>query len=353
MTAEKLTPLPSAPPVGRVATAVSVIMPVLNEERYLAESVRRVLAQDYDGEVEIVLAVGPSRDRTAAIAAELAATDPRIVLVDNPVGRTPHALNAAIAATRHPYVVRVDAHGFLPEGYLRDVVTLLDATGAANVGGMMRVEGESSFGKAVAVAMSSRLGIGGSKFHVGGEPGPARTVYLGAFRRDVLVEVGGFDEHFLRAQDWELNFRIRQAGHTVWFTPHLAVTYRPRRDFRALRRQFFGSGQWRRQIVDAHPETASPRYLAAPVVTAAIGLGSVLGLLAVLGTILGVPGAAWLLAGFLAPVGYAAGVLVATWFMGRGLPRRARVLLPAVVATMHLAWGAGFLRSIPRSQRRG
>ena len=353
MTAEKLTPLPSAPPVGRVATAVSVIMPVLNEERYLAESVRRVLAQDYDGEVEIVLAVGPSRDRTAAIAAELAATDPRIVLVDNPVGRTPHALNAAIAATCHPYVVRVDAHGFLPEGYLRDVVTLLDATGAANVGGMMRVEGETSFGKAVAVAMSSRLGIGGSKFHVGGEPGPARTVYLGAFRRDVLVEVGGFDEHFLRAQDWELNFRIRQAGHTVWFTPHLAVTYRPRRDFRALRRQFFGSGQWRRQIVDAHPETASPRYLAAPVVTAAIGLGSVLGLLAMLGTILGVPGASWLLAGFLAPVGYAAGVLVATWFMGRGLPWRARVLLPAVVATMHLAWGAGFLRSIPRSQRRG
>ena len=325
---------------------------MLNEERYLAESVRRVLAQEYDGEVEIVLAVGPSRDRTAAIAAELAATDPRIVLVDNPVGRTPHALNAAIAATQHPYVVRVDAHGFLPEGYLRDVAALLDATGAANVGGMMRVEGETSFGKAVAVAMSSPLGIGGSKFHVGGEPGPARTVYLGAFRRDVLVELGGFDEHFLRAQDWELNFRIRQAGHTVWFTPHLAVTYRPRRDFRALRRQFFGSGQWRRQIVDAHPETASARYLAAPVVTGAIGLGSLLGLLAV---------SAWspvsrarpgCWPGFLAPVGYAAGVLVATYVMGRGLPWRARVLLPAVVATMHLAWGAGFLRSIPRSQRR-
>jgi len=352
MTAGRLTPHPSAARLERVATPVSVIMPVLNEQRYLRESVRRVLAQEYDGEVEIVLAVGPSKDRTAAIAQQLAASDPRIVLVDNPVGRTPHALNAAIAATQHPYVVRVDAHGFLPEGYLRDVATLLDATGAANVGGMMRVEGETSFGRAVAVAMSSPLGIGGSKFHVGGEPGPARTVYLGAFRRDVLVELGGFDEHFRRAQDWELNFRIRQAGHTVWFTPHLAVTYRPRRDFRALRRQFFGSGQWRRQIVDAHPETASLRYLAAPVVTGAIGLGSLLGLLAVLGLVAGVPGAAWLLAGFLAPVGYAAGVLVATYVMGRGLPWRARVLLPAVVATMHLAWGAGFLRSIPRSQRR-
>ena len=196
MTTEKLAPLPSPAPVGRTATPVSVIMPVLNEERYLAESVRRVLDQKYDGEVEIVLAVGPSRDRTAEIAAELAATDPRIVLVDNPVGRTPQALNAAIAATQHPYIVRVDAHGFLPDGYLHDVSSLLDATGAANVGGMMRVEGDTSFGKAVAVAMSSPLGIGGSKFHVGGEPGPARTVYLGAFRRDVLVELGGFDEHF-------------------------------------------------------------------------------------------------------------------------------------------------------------
>jgi glycosyltransferase involved in cell wall biosynthesis len=352
MTTEELAPVREDTREKRVATAVSVIMPVLEEERYLAESVRRVLAQEYDGEVEIVLALGPSKDRTAEIAAELAATDPRIVLVNNPAGRTPHALNAAIAATQHPYVVRVDAHGFLPEGYLRDVVQLLDATGAANVGGMMRVEGETSFGKAVAVAMSSPLGIGGSKFHVGGEPGPARTVYLGAFRREVLVEVGGFDEHFLRAQDWELNYRLRQAGHTVWFTPHLAVTYRPRRDFGALRRQFFGSGQWRRQIVDAHPETASLRYLAAPVVTGVVGLGTLLGLAAVLGLFLGVPGAAWLLAGLLAPLGYAAGVLVATYFMGRGLPWRARVLLPAVVATMHLSWGAGFLRSIPRSRRK-
>jgi len=352
MTVERLTPAVAAESAGRVATAVSVIMPVLNEERYLEESVRRVLAQEYDGEVEVVLALGPSKDRTVQVATALAARDPRILLVDNPSGRTPHALNAAVRATSHPYVVRVDAHGFLPDGYLRDVAQLLEATGAANVGGMMRVEGETSFGKAVAAAMSSPLGIGGSKFHAGGEPGPARTVYLGAFRREVLVELGGFDEHYLRAQDWELNYRIRRAGHTVWFTPELAVTYRPRRDFRALRRQFFGSGQWRRQIVDAHPDTASLRYLAAPVVTAAIGVGTLLGLVAVLGLALGAAAAAWLLAGLLAPVGYAAGVLVATYVMGRGLPWRARVLLPFVVATMHLAWGAGFLRSIPASSRR-
>ncbi|WP_374458329.1 glycosyltransferase family 2 protein [Nocardioides sp. SR21] len=337
---------------ARVATPVSVVMPVLDEERYLEQAVRHVLEQKYDGDIEVVLAVGPSRDRTAQIARRLASSDPRIVLVDNPVGRTPNALNAAIAASHHPFIVRVDAHGLLPPGYLRDVAHLLETTGAANVGGMMRVEGDTDFGRAVAAAMSSPLGIGGSKFHVGGEPGPARTVYLGAFRRDVLVELGGFDEHFRRAQDWELNLRIRQAGHTVWFTPDLAVTYRPRRTFKALRRQFFTTGQWRRQIVDAHPETASFRYLAAPIVTALVGLGTVLGLVGLVALALGVP-FAWLpAAGLLAPIGYAGGVLAASVRIGRGLGRRSRLLLPLVVMTMHLAWGAGFLRSIPRPERR-
>lgn len=343
---------PTAPATTRVAAPVSVVMPVLDEQRYLAQAVRHVLEQEYDGELEVVLAIGPSRDRTAVIARRLAAADPRIRLVDNPAGRTPQALNAAIAASRHEYVVRVDAHGLLPPGYLRDVVHLLETTGAANVGGMMRVEGETAFGHAVAASMTSPLGIGGSKFHVGGRPGPARTVYLGAFRRDVLVELGGFDEHYSRAQDWELNYRIRSAGHTVWFTPELAVTYRPRRTFRALRRQFFTSGQWRRQIVEAHPDTASFRYLAAPVVTALLGLGVVLGLGGLLGLALGARPLGWLALGLLLPLGYAAGVLGATALIGRGLGRRSRLLLPFVVMTMHLSWGAGFLRSVPRADRR-
>ena len=335
--------LPAQIPVrARVATPVSVVMPVLNEERYLAESVRRVLEQHYDGEVEVILAVGPSHDRTAAIAEELAARDRRVRVIRNSTGRTPHALNAAVHASRHPYVVRVDAHGLLPPGYIEEVVRLLESTGAANVGGMMKVEGDNAFGHAVARAMSSPLGIGGSKFHVGGEPGPARTVYLGAFRREVLDRVGGFDEHFYRAQDWELNYRIRQAGEIVWFTPRLAVTYRPRRTVRDLARQFHGSGQWRRQIVERHPETASFRYLAAPIVTSCIVLGVMLGLA---GAVTGWP---WLHVGWLAPGGYVAGVLGACAWMGRGLHWLSRLWLPIVTATMHLSWGFGFLRNIRR-----
>lgn len=325
--------------VSRTWPAVSVIMPVLNEERHLAAAVTHVLDQDYPGELELVIALGPSSDRTGEIARGLAERDARVRLVENPAGRTPHGLNAAIKASRHDIIVRVDGHGLLSEGYIRRAVEALQETGAANVGGIMQAEGETDFERAVACAMTSPLGIGSAAFHVGGEAGPADTVYLGAFRRDVLDRLGGYDEHFVRAQDWELNYRIRRAGELIWFTPDLKVTYRPRPNLRALASQFFRSGQWRREVVRHYPETASLRYLAPPAVVMAAGLGTVAGVAGLVGA------PAWLTLGWLLPGGYAAGVVIAGLVEGRSLPAKAKTWLPAVIATMHLSWGAGFLAS--------
>ena len=315
---------------------VSVIMPVRDEERHLADAVARVLDQDYPAEMEVILAVGPSRDRTAEIAAELA-TDPRVRIIDNPGGHTPNGLNAAIAAVRHAIVVRVDGHGLLSAGYIRRAVDILQRTGAGNVGGIMRAEGQTDFERAVARAMTSPLGIGGARFHLGGKAGPAESVYLGVFRREVLERLGGYDEHFARAQDWELNYRIRQAGETVWFTPDLVVTYRPRHSLGALARQFFQTGQWRREVVRRHPDTANMRYLTAPVATASLAAGIAAGLVAAAG------GPDRLALGWLAPAGYAVGILTASLVEGRGLPPRARAWLPVVLATMHMTWGTGFI----------
>jgi hypothetical protein len=267
-------------------------------------------------------------------------------VVENAVGRTPNGLNAAIAVARHGVVVRVDGHGLLSLGYIRRAVEVLQKTGAANVGGIMQAEGESDFERAVARAMTSPFGMGGARFHLGGDAGPADTVYLGAFRREVLDRLGGYDEHFVRAQDWELNYRIRQAGETVWFTPDLVVTYRPRSSLRALAAQFFRTGQWRREVIRRHPDTASLRYLAAPVVTGAVAAGAVAGLAAAAG------GPGWLALGWLAPTGYTAGVVLASLVEGRGLPLGALAWLPAVLATMHTSWGAGFIvGSRPASAR--
>lgn len=305
-------------------------MPILNEEGHLEEAVGSVLAQDYPGGMEVVVAVGPSRDRTWEVAERLAEQDPRVIVVDNPSGRTPDGLNAAIAATHHDIVVRMDGHGAMSEGYVRRAVELLEETGAANVGGLMLAEGSGDMQQAVATAMRSPLGIGGARFHVGGQAGPAETVFLGVFRREWLQRVGGYDPAYTRAQDWELNHRIRKAGGVVWFSPELRVTYRPRATFSDLARQFYTSGQWRRQVVRQHPESLNARYLAPPVAVLLIAGGAVGGL-------------AWRPLWAL-PLGYAAAVTAGGAWISRGKGPGVLARMPAVLATMHMTWGAGFLR---------
>lgn len=305
-------------------------MPILNEERHLADAVESVLAQDYPGEVEVVVAIGPSDDRTQEVADALAARDPRVRLVANPSGRTPDGLNAALAVARHEVVVRMDGHGELSEGYIATAVRVLQETNAANVGGVMLAAGRSDFERAVAVAMRSPLGVGGARFHVGGAAGPAKSVYLGVFQRDWLRRVGGYDGTYARAQDWELNYRIRQLGGVVWFTPDLRVTYRPRSDVRALARQYYRTGQWRRRVAGQHPTSVNFRYLAPPVALVGVAAGAVGGF---------AWGPLWAV-----PLGYLGAVTVGGMAIGAREGGRVAVRVPAALATMHLAWGAGFLR---------
>lgn len=326
--------------------SVSIVMPVINEERHLRESVERLLQQDYAGPLDVVIAVGPSRDRTHDVASALAKENPHVRIVDNPTGQTPSGLNAAIGATHSDVVVRVDGHAMVPPDYVRIGVEHLNETGADNVGGIMAAEGTTDVERAVARAMTSRFGVGGASFHVGGEAGPALTVYLGCFRRSALERVGGYDETMVRAQDWEMNLRIRQSGGVVWFTPDMRVTYRPRGSLRALARQYHDYGRWRREVVRRHPETLSARYLAAPVAVAGVTAGLAV---AVAGVVTRHPAVVGI--GLAAPLGYAAlnaaASLHGAWSAPR-LPWRSALRLPAVYATMHGSWGAGFLRGVER-----
>jgi succinoglycan biosynthesis protein ExoA len=322
-------------------------MPVLNEARYLAEAVARILDQDYPAELELILALGPSRDGTTQIAERLAAADARVITVDNPSGRIPAGVNTAIKAARHSLIARVDGHALLPPGYLRLAATTLSVTGAANVGGIMAAEGVTPFQQAVAWAMTSRFGVGASRFHTGGRPGPVDTVYLGVFRRSAIDQAGGYDEEYLRAEDWELNHRIRQSGGVIWFHPGMRVTYRPRDCAAALGRQYFHYGRWRRVVGRQHPGTNNLRYLAPPTATAVIAAGSLAGLAGAAALAAGARGP-WplvALAGLAAPAAYGAGVLAVTASAARQLRPSVAARLPAALATMHLSWGAGFLTS--------
>jgi glycosyltransferase involved in cell wall biosynthesis len=333
--------------------AVSVVMPVLNEERHLAEAVGQVLRQEYPGGFELVLAVGPSRDRTEQIARELAAADPRVTVVPNPSGQIASAMNAAVKAARYDVITRIDGHALLPEGYLGTAVTTLLATGAADVGGVMAAEGETPFQQAVAWCMTSSVGVGAAANHTGGDAGPADTVYLGVYRRDAIEQAGGYDESMLIAEDWELNYRIRAGGGLIWFTPDLRVTYRPRASIPALARQHFRYGRWRRVVARRYPETINARYLAAPAAAVLNVLGIVAGIAGVAGVIAGSPSPVkYLMYGFVVPVGYLCGVSAVTALLARGLSAAARLRVPLVLATMHMCWGLGFLTSPRRLARR-
>jgi glycosyltransferase involved in cell wall biosynthesis len=318
---------------GSPKREISVILPVLNEEKYLTDAVNAILAQKYDGKIEVILAIGPSQDRTLEIAQQLHKNDSRVVIVDNPTGRTAAGLNLAIASSQYSIIVRVDGHANIPNNYCNLVSEILENTGAVNVGGVMAAEGRSLFERSVARAMRSPLGVGASRFHTGGGAGEVDTVYLGAFRKEALLAVGGFDERFTRAQDWELNFRLRQAGGIVYFDPRLIVTYRPRSTIKALAKQYFEYGRWRRVVSRRHKGTINYRYLAPPFTVIATTLSLILGLF--ISPVLFIPA-----------LTYAVFILIASGVIGKSMGEI--LCLPTILLTMHISWGLGFLTS-PKS----
>lgn len=321
------------------SNAVSVVLPILNEELYLESAVKSILLQDFNGDLEIILAVGPSRDKTLEIANNLAGKDSRIKVVENTSGRTAAGLNIAIKHSKYPIIVRVDGHAKIPDNYISIAVELLNQLNndphkdgienVVNVGGLMAAEGVTAFERSVARAMRSPLGVGGAKFHTGGIAGLVDTVYLGVFKKDALLAVGGFDEHFTRAQDWELNYRLRSNGGKVYFDPRLVVTYRPRRSLIALAKQYFEYGRWRRVVTRTHKGTINYRYLAPPLTFLGVTF-SLFG--ATFNSILAIPALV-----------YGSFLVLAAILIGKGLLER--LYLPFVLLTMQMSWGVGFLTS--------
>lgn len=329
-------------PAGAASNArpatISVIFAVKNEARHLRAAVGAVQAQAGATISDIAIAIAPSDDDTVAIATDLAATDPRIRIIDNPDSWVSHGLNRAIAATTGDIVVRVDGHCELAPDYVATAAATMARTGASVVGGIQRAIGTTPTQRAIAAAMTSPLGVGDAKFHYGGQEGPTDTVFLGVFRRDALEAVGGFNESLLRNQDYDLNWRIRQSGGVVWFDPSLAVDYLPRATFGGLWRQYVDYGWWKQIMLRDNPQSLKARQLAAPLLVAG---------LAASGVAAGATRRWWMLGPWLA---YGAG-LVAGAAAATDQPLETRRRLPAVFATMHVAWGSGFWASLLSGRR--
>jgi glycosyltransferase involved in cell wall biosynthesis len=318
--------------------AVSVILPVLNEEHHLESAVGSVLAQEYPGELEILLALGPSKDNTDAVARKMAAEDSRIRLVENPAGLTTVGMNNCIRLAKHDIVVRVDAHSELDDNYIRRGVEILLEVGADELGGIMAAQGRSAFQKAVAWAYTSRFGVGGASYHVGGQAGEAESAYMGIFQKSALLRVDGYDEGIIRGEDWNLAQRIKASGGLVWFSPELKVTYWPRGRFDRLVRQFWSTGVWRGDLTRRDVKGASVRYFAPPALVLAIALG----LAALAG--------GWLLG--IVPLALYSAAVFGLAVLAGGLSLKARVALMIALPTIHLSWGVGFIVGFLRGAKK-
>ncbi len=324
---------------------VSVVMPVRNEGEFIERSLGAVLAQDYPPErFEVLVVDGMSDDGTRDLVERFRETTrrPPIRLLDNPGKTAPRALNVGLAAARGEVIVRVDGHCEIAEDYLTRSVEALEAHDAGCVGGPIETIGEGAVSRAIAIAMSSRFGVGGSPFRVGASQArEVDSVAFPAWPRAVMEAAGPFDEELVRNQDDEYSYRLRKLGHRIMLVPEIRCRYYSRGSLGSLWRQYFQYGFWKVRVLQKHPRQMRLRQFVPPVFVAFLLIA---GLLAWTSA-----GAAMLAAG----AGlYLAAAAVAT-AASAGRAGRYAILLPGVFACLHLSYGAGFLAGLARFWNRG
>ncbi|MEJ7891197.1 MAG: glycosyltransferase [Solirubrobacteraceae bacterium] len=277
---------------------VSVLTPVLDEEAHLREVAARMQAQDLDGDVEFLFIDGGSMDASRAILAELAADDPRIVVLENPRQRTPFALNVGLRAAHGEFVARMDAHTRYPPAYLRLGVDRLRAGGVTHVSGpQLAVRDGRVWSERVALALSTPLGAGGASFRsLGVDEFEVDTGFTGVWRRDVLVRAGGWDEEWLTDQNCEFAFRLHatETGAHVCL-PAMAAEYIPRDSLSGLARHYWQYGLHKVKTFRRHLAAMRLSHLLPPIVAGAAAAAPVSRLartgLAAYGLALGATGA--------------------------------------------------------------
>jgi glycosyltransferase involved in cell wall biosynthesis len=307
---------------------ISVIVPARNEAKHIEDCLRSIFAQQADGGMEVIVADGGSSDETASLARSAGAR-----VVENPQGTTPAGLNAALAAAQGSIIVRFDAHGRMPPGYVdASVRALEEEKGAVGVGGWVQVEANGPWGRAIGAALGSRFGIGNARSWRRPDPAQRRvdvdTFPLGSWPAESLRAVGGWDNRFLRNQDYELNYRLRTNGGRIIFDPAVWSHYRPRETPRALARQYWDYGRFKALTIATAPRSLRPRQVA-PVVLLATATGAVLPI-----------GIARAARGALAGYGILlVGVAVASRGGWRTIP---------VLAMIHGVWGGGLLAGLSK-----
>jgi len=224
---------------------ISLVIPLRNEEAYIADCLRSILMQDYPRErMEILFVDGCSTDRTVSILEEAAQTTPQIRILHNPHRTVPYAMNIGIRAAAGEYIVRLDAHSEYAPDYVSLSVQTLRTVPCDNAGGLWITRGKGYMGEAIAGALTTVFGVGNARFRLASGSGYVDTVPFGAFRRDLFDRIGLYDERLTRNQDNELNYRIRKDGGKIYMNERIRCTYYCRSSLRALMRNGYQNGHW-------------------------------------------------------------------------------------------------------------
>jgi succinoglycan biosynthesis protein ExoA len=317
---------------------VTVVIPARNEEQWIERCLDSVLAQDHP-HLQVIVVDGASTDRTRELVEARMRLDGRVELLHNPDGTIPRSLNLALAASRSPWLVRVDAHAAIPPGYVRRAVAHLQTGRWGGVGGRKDGVGVTPAGKAIAAAMGSRFGVGDSTYHYGTSIGVADHVPFGAYPTAVARELGGWDERLRVNQDFEFDYRVRRSGRRILFDPGLRIEWHCRQTIRELFRQYRRYGRGKAVVAKLHPRSVRPRHLVAPAMVGAWALALLLA-----------PRRPALAVALVAP--YGAAVVAASAITARRVDvPAAKVRLPAAFLAMHAGWGVGFWQGLGAAAR--
>lgn len=312
---------------------VTVVIPARDEERTIGGALDSVVQQTHR-RLQIVVVDDGSTDGTAEIVRSRAADDRRIELLTSTRRGIPAALNQGLDVARGSWLVRVDAHATVDEDYVARLVTHLQRGGWGGVGGRKDGVGETSQGRAIAVAMGSRFGVGNSKYHYATEVEEVDHLPFGAYRVDVVRRLGGWDERLVANEDYEFDYRLRQSGERLLLDPEIVIAWKCRQSVPELWRQYVRYGRGKADVAMLHPESLRLRHLAPPLLVAWVASAALAGARR--------PGRA------VAMVGpYLAGLTAATVVTSRRLDRpRDAVHLPGAFLAMHVGWGVGFWRGL-------
>jgi glycosyltransferase involved in cell wall biosynthesis len=321
---------------------VSIIVPCYNEQATIRPLLDSIREQSYPLELlEVVISDGLSTDGTRASIASFQSEHPELLVrvVDNKARTIPSGLNRAIESARGEMLVRLDAHSMPQREYVQRCVQLLEEGRGANVGGVWEIlpGAQTWMAHSIALAAAHPLGAGDAMYRLSPKAGAVDTVPFGSFRRSLIEEIGKFDESLHSNEDYEFNTRVRKAGCTVWLDPAVRSTYIARATLGGLAGQYWRYGFWKLQMLRRYPSTLRWRQALPPVFTASL----------VCLLLLSIPFELprWLLA--LELLGY--GAVLASAGLAAAIKRKNPSYffgLPMAVATMHLAWGSGFIWSL-------